>query len=294
MLIALAAIYVSSTPDAVVTARFFKPGNQASWLRIYIWHGVEHAFEPITPDGANYANAQWAGSDEIVYQSMPIKGSGRVRLYSYNISTKRTAEVHSRLIKNAPAENVTGELPFSYRRRGEAQWVIKDDIYQVDNQQLRRTGELILLDPESSGLSVSKVPIEWESDNENYENAILKRGGKKLRLLNYNRVSEYLKGRSEMETFAVSTSFICRLDWKNEKATKVIRDYLDADFQVNNPWWGASIDGTPGYDDGTQLEYSYPYIGNWETGQKWQLTAQFGIVKSVCLRPTELTMRNLK
>ena len=110
----------------------------------------------------------------------------------------------------------------------------------------------------------------------------------------YNRVSEYLKGRSEMETFAVSTSFICRLDWKNEKATKVIRDYLDADFQVNNPWWGASIDGTPGYDDGTQLEYSYPYIGNWETGQKWQLTAQFGIVKSVCLRPTELTMRNLK
>lgn len=266
----------SPIPQAAFTARVYLPGNARSYHDVYLWRGPERGAERLVQTKTNIHSVRWLDRNRLAWIEYEddFNIGGKWRSIEFDLSDM-TSEV---------TEDGTIE-PGSHSRPS----YLPD---KINPPKGRSYG--VLSEPDYVGVEPTGVAVPTDSIPSHV--SVFEFQGKRLKAgMSYHGLARFVPGRAEGEFFLYDGTFassagswagVWRLDFDAMEVEQIIEGPTTIEFHPSYPCWSGVTSRKWLIDfDGKRLWHEKGFVGNWQTGEVWEVMEKPSIVSSIALRP---------
>lgn len=264
-------------PQAAFTARVFLPGKAKSSHDVYLWRGPELGAERLYRSDKDCHGVRWIDRNTLQWIEYEGYRSGDRTMYTMelDLSTFKVAELQK-------------EMTMSSHYRSET---------RIDFMVRAPSG----FEP----LKAVHVPEDVSSmltwvgtPSDDYPSRFTKLEFKGRRLetgKSFQEDARFVTGRNGSEFFLYDVSFkvsaesragVWRLDFEPMEVEQIIEGSAMIEFHPSTPFWCRTTNTMRLVElDGGLYWKEKGYVGNWQTGEVWNVMERPSIVGAVSLRP---------
>ena len=248
-------------PQAAFTARVYLPGKTRSYYDVYLWRGPGKV-DRLTKTTVECSNVRWVSRNVLEWDEGDGSSPQRIR---YDLANHKRTATAPRTIDYPSLVPPTGH-EYAKRELPELAWF--HEKYAHLEFEDRPFGKIVYKDVELDDPSV------------------------------FSNTRIFVPGRTESEFFYFkvegrrgSSGHVYRIDFKALEVERIIEDCLHVEIHAESPFWCGNTDYDYGMTefDGMQLYVSRGFVGNWQTGEMWDVMPEPAVVTSVSLRPPRRT-----
>ncbi|MCH7904474.1 MAG: hypothetical protein IH944_07895 [Armatimonadetes bacterium] len=264
-------------PQAAFTARVFLPGNAKSSHDLYLWRGPELGAERLYRSGRECYGVRWIDRNTLQWIEFEGYWSGSRTMYTMQLDlrTFKVAELQKEMMEPSHYLSET------------------------------RTDHIVSAPSGFDPLKIAYVSedvgskLKWVgTPSDDYPSRFTELEYKGIRLeigKSFQEDARFVIGRSGSEFFLHDVSFnepsssragVWRLDFDAMEVEQIIESSAMIEFHPSTPFWCRSTNSMQLVElDGVPYWKEKGYVGNWQTGEVWNVMEKPSLVGAVSLRP---------
>ena len=264
-------------PQAAFTARVYLPGKARSYHDVYLWRGPEMGPERLYRSSKDCHGVHWLDRNRLQWVELEGYWSASRTMYTVqlDLSTFRVFVLQKEMMEPSHYRSATRTEP---RVRAPSGFAFGPKTPEPEYIGVEPTGVKVPNDENPSHISI----LEFESKR-------LSAG------MSFHGFAQFVPGRSESEFFLYDGSFassagswagVWRLDYDAMQVEHIIDGPTTIEFHPSYLYWS----GVTGRKwlvefDGMRLWQEKGFVGNWQTGDVWNVMEKPSSVSSIALRP---------
>jgi len=264
-------------PQAAFTARVYLPGKAKSSHDVYLWRGPELGSERLYSSDRECYGVRWLDRNRLQWIEFEGYWSGSRMMYTVqlDLSTFKVSVLQMEMME-----------PSHYRSKSRTNYIVSAPS-GFDPLRGAQVQEHIGAELRWVGAPSDDYPSRYSE---------LEYKGRQLKIgKSFHEEARFVTGSSESEFFLYDVSFkvsagswagVWRLDFDAMEVEQIIEGSAMIEFHPSTPFWCRITNSKQLVElDGMHYWKEKGYVGNWQTGEVWNVMEKPSLVGAVSLRP---------